>query len=325
VSLDSLGKAPALAGAGRFALVGYLPAYAAASYLLVLVWAGAPGRRLEFGRAWRTAAQLGAGEALLLVVAITLVAVVLQPLQLPLVRLLEGYWPRWWRPATRLGRFRQSRIRRRWRRAAELPRNQAPAPAAVRAAGLADTELRRRFPADGELLRPTRLGNALAAAEERAGGAYGWDTPVVWPRLYPLLGPAVKSIVDDRRNVLDVLCRLSVTGVVGTVASLALLARTGWWLLLAAAPALLAIAAYRAAVHAAYAYGEGIRSAFDLHRFDLYPALHVATPEDPGAERALNESLCAWWRQGAARTDPYAHPPAGAAEAEPAKKAADDR
>jgi hypothetical protein len=307
VSLDSLGRSPAAVESGRFALVSYLPTYAAASYLLVLVWAGAPSSRLRFGDSWRTAAHLGVGEVLLMVVAVTLVAVVLHPVQLSLVRLLESYWPRWW-PAARYGLRRQSRARQRLREAAELPRDITPTSATIRAAGLAETELRRRFPSTDQLLRPTRLGNALASAEDRAGGVYGWDTPVVWPKLYPLLGSEVKSIVDDRRNVLDVLCRLSFTGAGCAVVSVGLLARTGWWVFLVAAPILLAVAAYRAAVHAAYAYAEGIRVAFDLHRFDLYPALHIAMPADPAAERAMNESLCAWWRQGAEPTWPYTHP-----------------
>lgn len=308
MSIESLGQPPAVVQSGRFALVSYLPTYAAVAYLLVLIAAGAPSADLDFAGAWDRVSGLGVGQVLLLVVAVTLASVVSHPVQLPLVRLLEGYWPRWWRPAARAGLRRQSRARERCVAAAALPRDVAPTAAAIRAAGLAETELRRRFPSTGELLRPTRLGNALASAEDRAGGAYGWDTPVVWPRLYPLLGPAVKSVVDDRRNVLDVLCRLTVTGAVCAVVSLGLLAPAGWWLFLAAVPAAIAVAAYRAAVSSAYAYGEAIRVAFDLHRFDLYPALRVDTPASPTAERALNESLCAWWRQGAERARPYVHP-----------------
>jgi hypothetical protein len=306
VSADSL-RWPFAIESGRFALVSYLPTYAAASYLLVLIWAGAPSPRLRFADAWRTAAHLGVGEILLLLVVVSLVAIVLHPVQLSLVRLLEGYWPAWWRPVSRLGLHRQSRARQRLREATELPRGKPPSVAATRTAGLAETALRRRFPSIDQLLRPTRLGNVLASAEDRAGSAYGWDTPVVWPRLYSLLGAEVKSIVDDRRNVLDVLCRLSIVGVGCAVVSLGLLARAGYWAFLVIVPILLAMTAYRAAVQAAYAYAEAIRVAFDLHRFDLYPALHLAVPVDPTAERAMNESLCAWWRQGAEPNWPYTH------------------
>ena len=46
MKLDAAGRPPADAGfGGRFYLVGYLPTYAAALFLLVLVWAGARGWR----------------------------------------------------------------------------------------------------------------------------------------------------------------------------------------------------------------------------------------------------------------------------------------
>jgi hypothetical protein len=83
---------------GRFFLVNYLPTYAASLFVLVLVWAGAPvwlhhGHHLSFNRAWHTASGLGVGEIVLLTVAVTLVAVLLMPLQLAMMRVLEGGWP----------------------------------------------------------------------------------------------------------------------------------------------------------------------------------------------------------------------------------------
>ena len=83
----------------RFYLVGYLPIYAAALFLLLIIWAGARGwhapaqHQIDFGRAWSKAASLSLGQALVLLVGVTLAAVLLQPLQLWLLRLLEGDWP----------------------------------------------------------------------------------------------------------------------------------------------------------------------------------------------------------------------------------------
>jgi len=308
VRVDELSRVPAGISSGRFFLVAHLPTYAAAAYLLVLCWAGAPGADLRFRDAWRTAAGLGAGEILLLLIAVTLAALVLHPLQLPLVRLLEGFWPRWCGALARAGLRRQRRILRRYRRAAELSRDTPPDAEGVRRAGLADTELRRRFPARGELLRPTRLGNALAALEDRAGAPYGWDAPVAWPRLYPLLSVQVRAVVDDRRDLLDAMCRLAATAAACAVASLALLARADGWALLSAVPLGLAWLAYGSAVHAAYAYAEAVRLAFDLERFALYPALHIERPADLPAERALNEELSTFWRQGEDPSRAYTHP-----------------
>jgi hypothetical protein len=65
-------------------------------------------------------------------------------------------------------------------------------------AGVAGLKLRQRFPIPDHLVKATRLGNLLAATEDRAGRDYGLDAVVAWPRLYPLLGAEIKVIVDDR-------------------------------------------------------------------------------------------------------------------------------
>ncbi|MEV7964616.1 hypothetical protein AB0O34_01355 [Sphaerisporangium sp. NPDC088356] len=331
MSLDALAK-PGISG-GRFLLVDYLPTYAASLMVLVLVWAGAPGRPVDFGRAWRTAAGLRTGEVVLLGVAITLLAVLGTPLQLALVRLLEGEWP----PAglARRSRARQGRLRARLASAEELPESQegtaegqagtvegqegtAEGPAAgaetyvaeagIQAAGVAGTRLRRLYP-PAELLRPTALGNVLAATESQAGEPYGLDAVVAWPRLYPLLGENVKAVVDDRRDILDTSARLSVTMAATAVVAGALLARSGWWLLLALVPLVIARVAYVGAVHAAVAYGEAVRAAIDLHRFTLVDALRLPLPRDPDDEHRRNTYLCDLWRQGIPMPpEPYRHP-----------------
>lgn len=298
---------------GRFFLVGYLPTISAAVFILILFWAGAPAGPLHFSDAWHTAATLGSGQILLLILVVTLVALVLHPLQLVTVRLLEGYWPGWASAVTRCGLARQRRREQRLREMMGLTEDRSADD--IRRAGIAATTLRSGFPATPGLIRPTALGNVIAACEDRAGGAYGWDTPVAWPRLYPLLGDEVRVIVDDRRNVLDAMCRLTATALPTAVVTAGLLADQGWWVLLAAVPATLGWLAYRAAVQAAVAYGEAVRVAFDLHRFGLYPALHVALPADPAEERAANRALCAAWRQGADPGLPYAHPEAGRPDA----------
>ncbi|MBJ6613791.1 hypothetical protein NC658_32940 [Streptomyces griseoincarnatus] len=88
VATAPAGLAPG--SSGWFFLVSYLPTYAGA---LSILWAGAPGGALSMRRAWRTAAGLGVGEIVLIAAGITVVAVVFQPLQLAMVRLLQGGWP----------------------------------------------------------------------------------------------------------------------------------------------------------------------------------------------------------------------------------------
>ena len=134
MKLDAVTRQPADGGfGGRFYLVGYLPTYAAALFLLVLVWAGARGpavrldQRISFTTAWATASHLSLGEAVILVIGITLLAVVVQPLQLAMVRMAEGSWPAWLGSAW--ARHWQEHHRKRLRHAAHAVRIQ---PATVR-------------------------------------------------------------------------------------------------------------------------------------------------------------------------------------------------
>jgi hypothetical protein len=306
-----------LAAGRRFFLVGYLPTYAAVFFVLLLVWAGARGWRtpaggsLSFARAWRTAAALGVGETLVLVLGVTLLAVLLAPLQTAVVRLLEGAWPE--QLGVERARRRQLRRKEAWEQRAALPgvgpflpwapttwtvRAGLIEPDAIQRAGAAGAELRRRYPLLDHLVRPTALGNALAAAEDTAGRAFGYDAVVAWPRLYPLLGEQTRLVVDDRRDTVDAAARMAVTTAATALVSAALLARTGWWLCLALVPVAVSWVAYRGAVQAALAYGESLHVAFDLHRFALLAALGVKVPDDPDEERRIAAQWCDLWRQG---------------------------
>jgi hypothetical protein len=154
---------------------------------------------------------------------------------------------------------------------------------------------------------PTRLGNALRAAELRAGEPYGLDAVVAWPRLYPLLSEPVRALVDGQRDALDLNARFCAVFAAAAVIAAALLAAHGWWLLVAVGCLVLAWLAYRSAVAAAIAYGEGIRTAVDLHRFSLLQALHLPLPATPEEERALNGKVSRFLLQGVPLDAPYQH------------------
>ncbi|QJS99438.1 hypothetical protein G9272_03225 [Streptomyces asoensis] len=296
-----------LDGSVRFFSVAYLPTYAATVFVLLLVWAGAPGADVSLRRAWRTATAVGAGQAVWIVVGTTVVAVVFQPFQLAVVRLLEGGWPE----ALGAGPLRALQRRRRARLAARAelagPAGE-PSPAQVQRAGAAAAVLRRRYPLPDHLVRPTALGNVLAALRDTAGRDHGWDAAVAWPRLYPVLGERARAVVDDGRDSLDAAARLCVTTAVTALVSTVLLLRSGWWVLLALAPAAVALLAYHGAVQAALTYGDAVRAAFELHRFDLLQALHLPLPDSLQEERSLAEALCLHWRQGLPPPPRYVHP-----------------
>ena len=302
MNLGTAARQPAAGYGGRFYFIGYLPTYAATLFLLLLVWAGAPawrdrpGRRIRFTTAWATASHLSLGEVVMVALAVALLAVILQPLQLALVNLAQGSWPR--RLGTTWARQRQKNRRDRLARAAQLPQNPNLTSEAIQRAGTAGYQLHRRYPLPDHLLQPTALGNVLAAMQDTAGRPYGLDAVTAWPRLYPVLGEQCRTLVDDRRDTFDASVRLAATMAVTALASLVLLLGTGWWTALALIPLGVAALAYNAAVQAALAYAETVHVAFDLHRADLLTALRMKPPGRHDAERTLNEQWCDHWRQG---------------------------
>ncbi|MFI5914339.1 hypothetical protein [Dactylosporangium sp. NPDC051541] len=306
MTLPSAPTPPAAIGT-RFFLVGYLPTYIALLYLLVLAWA-VRGPGTSFTRAWRTATQLTAAQIVFVALLVLIIAVLLTPFQLGLVRVLEGAWP------DRLGgdwSLERQRDRRKRLLAAAEPKSDDPAE--MWRAGTAGLRLRTRYPLAEHLVRATRLGNILAAMEDRAGRDYGLDAVVAWPRLYPLLSAATKAIVDDRRTTLDMTARLSGTSFVAAIASAAILYDARWWLLLVLAPLVVAVVAYLGALPAALAYSESVQAAFDLHHLALGPAFGLARPKDSADERVANRQLCDLWRQSIPHPFTYA-------AAEPAKQ-----
>ena len=278
----------------RFTFVSFLPTVALALFALALFASGAPTDAPDLPAALERALDLDTWHVVALVFVVIVLALVLEPFQLTLVRILEGYIPG---PLARWGRTRQDG-KFRALSARTIHRGLEPTPDEVAAMGAAESQLRRRFPTDPNKLMPTALGNALRAAETGAGEPYGLDAVIIWPRLYPLLSQDVRALVDDQRDALDRAARFCVTFTLATLLSGASLAMHGFWLLVPLACAALARLSYRGAVHAALAYGEGIRSSVDLHRFDMLASLHLPLPATLPEERALNLRLSSFLRQG---------------------------
>ncbi|MDG4773607.1 hypothetical protein [Solwaraspora sp. WMMD792] len=277
--------------ASRFFLVSYLTTYAASLFLLLLMWAD-HGRGVSFTRAWRTASQLTGVQVALVVLLVLVIAVLVTPFQLGLIRMLEGVWPR--RLGGAWGLNRQL-ARKRKLEVAAIPTSTGPAE--LWRAGTTGLRLRMRYPLPDHLVRATRLGNILAAMEDRAGRDYGLDAVVAWPRLYPLLDTTTKAVVDDRRTTLDTMVRLAVTVFLTALASVVVLADDGRWLCLAAAPLAVSHIAYLGAIQAALAYSESVQAAFDLHHLAPAAAFGLSRPETSAAERTTNQQLCDLWRQ----------------------------
>ena len=154
---------------GRFVLVALLPALSVTIVVAAVVAAGAPGDAPTWSAFSGRLADVSAADAGALLFAVVTVAVILQPVQPHFVRLLEGYWGES-RPARRLGAWgkrRQDKRRKRLKDRQELRGVTEPSAAQLDAAARAAAAL-RDVP-DADRLLPTRLGNVLRAAEDRAG------------------------------------------------------------------------------------------------------------------------------------------------------------
>ena len=269
----------------RFNLVGLIPSALLVSGIGFLIvsgsFSGVPSIHLLVERLSRISVFLGS----ILLLAVLSFALVLQPFQLLLVRVLEGYWDQI--PVLRSLRFIGVEINR--RRRMEIQKR--------------DHELLARlYPPKIKDLLPTRLGNVLRAAERRAGTNHGFSEPVeMFPRIYPYMSPPLAEAIADARDDLDIACRMcAVLWLLALVSSIvfvidgAVHATGGAVLAVPAVAALLAALAYRGAVRVGAEYGKFLYYVFDLHRRDLIRALGYDPPRNPEAEKELIEAITAW-------------------------------
>jgi hypothetical protein len=281
----------------RFRFVSLLPVGVLALYVLALAWSGAPAHAPSVGRVVLHAKTVAGWQAFLLAVAVVAVALIAEPLQVTLVRLLEGYWGQSW--AGRLLAAPGTAVHRRRRRRLDQAQQRTPGgPARTVAYREEAARKLRAYPPEPGIL-PMMLGNILRAAEDRAGRRYGLDAVIAWPRLYPLLSDKVAAGLRDLRDQLDLVARFCVVFAIATAVSAGFLATHGWWLAVALVPLAGALLSYRAALAAAAAYGQAVEAAVDLHRFDLLTALHLPLPADLPGEVAANQDLTRFLRQPA--------------------------
>ncbi|MFC9327316.1 hypothetical protein [Kitasatospora sp. NPDC057015] len=253
---------------------------------------------------WRErSAELGRLEAseqlalvLVLIVLVYALGVVGRQVSVPLLRLLEGYWSGW--AAKPLVRRRIAQRQADRAAATDLYSAHAVAPLDA-AARQRLARLERRIsavPPDHDSVMPTRLGNLLRAAEDRPRHRYGIDPVVCWPHLWLLLDDGERAELTGARAALQTATGSFLWGLV-----LLLYAPLAWWMLLLS-PIVCAVSYYGAALAAARTYGDLVVAATDLHRFDLYAAVHWPPPADPSQDVASGHALTVFLRRGVTPT-----------------------
>jgi len=216
-------------------------------------------------------------------------------LSLPVLRMLEGYWPAFLDPVKRLllwtRALRLDRDGRRWRELAVPTEGNRTSGDQSRFIRL--TAQRHRTPPNRRDRMPTGLGDILRAAEVRPGARYGLDAVTCWPRLWLTLPDTTKAEVVTSRDRLDLAAQWWLWGVLTVV-----WAGWAWWAIGVAV--LVTAIAYLEALAAAEVYGVIVLACFDVHRGLLYAALGRPAPQGPD-ERADGASLSAFLERGPSR------------------------
>lgn len=248
----------------------------------------------DLSQLWLT---LTAVEQVLIIVSVFILVVfsatIIERGQAYLLKLVEGYWPKW---------FAGLRFGMAERKYAKIQDKVKELDALSSAITIRDVA--RRSQLDNEIAHlpvkkshcmPTSLGNILSAAERYPEIRYGLDAMVCWPRLYPLLSDTLRDDIAFARDHLNQSTRLMAWGILFLVWII-----WQWWALLGLVVAWLG---YRGMIIAAGVYGDLIRAAFDIHRFDLYKSLNWPLPNEPENERMMGKKLTEYLFRGNAPPD----------------------
>ncbi|HZC99779.1 MAG TPA: hypothetical protein VFA46_06180 [Actinomycetes bacterium] len=161
---------------------------------------------------------------------------------------------------------------------------------------LARGEFAVRFPENERWLRPTRLGNMVAALEYAVFKRYWISLTDLWPRMLHVVADDVRSRVEDANAYVDFTLMMSFLSA-GTVGVALVAIDTGparsWALraLLVALPLVASWLFYQLAMSATRAFAEHVRAAVDLFRLDLLDALSIERPRIPADEQPIWDEL----------------------------------
>jgi hypothetical protein len=155
------------------------------------------------------------------------------------------------------------------------------------------------YPDKEDLVLPTRLGNIIRSAERYPSVLYDMDAIALWPRLVSVIAPDYAGAVDQSKISLDFTLNSSLLslGMAAMIIGIGVPAPPYTsqvvypvliWLALALLFFALAWFFYVMSLENALAWGDMIRGAFDLYRFELLKKFgYTETPADQSDERRV--------------------------------------
>lgn len=273
-----------------FTVISVVPSLFFVALVVVLVQSGAWSGTPDFNAGFGALADLGVGGAFALLLGALVLGAVLHPVQFITVQFLEGYWglgPFWAQIRAVRIQYHMARIDTLQELIDEKTRLVEANIEAVNiqnAGGVAPTisdldlaihhstmtdarRLKAIYPADLAHVMPTRLGNALRAAETRIGHAVDLSILEFAPHLIHLASREQADYVNDQRTSLDLAVRTCLVSGLAFLVMIVFLWPHGLLLLTALVPYVLAWLCYRGSVSAAVEYGAALQMLFDLNRF----------------------------------------------------------
>jgi len=225
---------------------------------------------------------------LLVAIAILTISTILMgQFTVPILRWLEGYWqgPFAGLAQNRIDSINEklSKKEERWNWLAKQRNSEELNPAQAKEYARLDAEL-ANYPVNETWRMPTRLGNLIRMAEEFPANHYGLEINITWPRLWLVLPEAVQKEVARSRQNVDRSVQIFTWAVLFVFWGFL----SPWAMIIAL---ILAIAFYRSILQTAGAYGEILKSSYDLFRFKLYDAAYWPKPESPATEIHSGQAL----------------------------------
>jgi hypothetical protein len=158
------------------------------------------------------------------------------------------------------------------------------------------------YPEAKALLLPTRLGNIMRSFEEYPSRQYGMDAVALMPRLLGKIDAQYAAALDDAKTSFDLFINTSSLSallalevlVVGIIYPVSFVSPTFalLWLFFIAIFVSVAYWSYLLSIGRAKAWGNTVKAAFDLYRWDLLKQLgHKQQPVTKRTERELWETI----------------------------------
>jgi hypothetical protein len=150
-------------------------------------------------------------------------------------------------------------------------------------------QLAEEFPDKEEFLLPTPFGNVLRSFEVYPRYMYGFEAIAGWGRLLAVIPKDYLELIDAARAQVDFWVNLGVVFILLQIEYIGLAFVTGnplqWWVVLLFI--VLGTIAPLRATSSAREWGDFVKSAFDVYRFNLLESLGMDIPKTREEEKVL--------------------------------------